>query len=442
MTWARAWELLLGGLVALAVRHGRTPSRFREPIAGAGVVLMLVAVFGFDRDTAFPGHLALIPTVGAALVVWAAVERSGPWAWRPVQLIGDWSYPIYLWHWPAALIVPVAMGVDKSLRTDAVVLVLTVALSGLTVRFVERPLRFHPRLVARKRATFAMLAGAMALSCAAAVGVTAAPARDATAGLVQSPVEAKEDLPAVYPDDCWASAPFTRHPVCHYGDVDSDRRIALTGNSHAGHWQPALAAAAERRGWALDTYLASQCYTVDRDIAFPNPTSIRNCRAWNAETLRRIIDSRPDLLVISNRTRTLPLKDVDPAEADDVARQAYAETLATVTGAGIPVLVIRDTPAAAEHVPDCLALNADDHAACDRDRATAVEPDPLAAAARADDSGLVSVLDVTDRFCDDEVCRFVVDGHITYFDHGHMTASFSRTFAPLVAREVGRAMRR
>lgn len=104
--------------------------------------------------------------------------------------------------------------------------------------------------------------------------------------------------------------------------------------------------------------------------------------------------------------------------------------------------MIRDTRAAAEHVPDCLALNADDHAACDRDRATAVEPDPLAAAARADDSGLVSVLDVTDRFCDDEVCRFVVDGHITYFDHGHMTASFSRTFAPLVAREVGRAMRR
>ncbi|MEB0161028.1 hypothetical protein QN405_25750, partial [Pseudomonas sp. AH2 (2023)] len=86
----------------------------------------------FDRATAFPGSAALVPTVGAALVLLAAVETRGPWEARSIQLVGDWSYPIYLWHWPLVVITPIALGVDKTLRTDAVVLVLTIVLSGLT----------------------------------------------------------------------------------------------------------------------------------------------------------------------------------------------------------------------------------------------------------------------------------------------------------------------
>ncbi len=437
---ARFWELLLGGLVAIAVDRGVVLRRGREVVALTGLVMIVVAVFGFDRGTAFPGWAALVPTVGAALILLAAVERRGPWDLRPVQLVGDWSYPIYLWHWPLVVIVPIALGVDKTLATDSVVLVATVALSGLTVRFVEKPLRFHPRLVARRRATFAMLAATTALSCAAAWALTAAPTTDEDSALVMSPVEAKNDKPAVYADGCWSSAPFSTHPLCHYGDLDSDRRVALIGNSHAGHWQPALTVAADQEGWVVDTYLASQCFTVDLDIAFPNPKSTRNCRDWNAESLRRIIASKASLVVISNRTNTLPLEDVDPEDSARVAQAAYADTLDTLTSAGIPVLVIRDTPSATDNVPDCVALNEDDWAACDRPRSESLETDPLAAAAGADDSGLVSRLDVSDHFCDATICRFVIDGLIAYFDHGHMTATFSRTLAPEVRKAARRTM--
>jgi peptidoglycan/LPS O-acetylase OafA/YrhL len=441
VTPARVWELLLGALVALAVHHGLGVGRARGPLALIGLALMVIAVFGFDRGTAFPGWAALVPTVGAALVLLAAVDRRGPWAWRPVQVVGDWSYPIYLWHWPLVVVAPLALRADESWLTDGFVLVATIVLSGLTVRFVEEPLRFHRRLVARQRATFAMLAAATVLSCGAAWALTAAPDDSAQRGLSMSPVEARDDKPAVYPDDCWASAPFTTHPVCHYGDENSDRRVALIGNSHAGHWQPALTEVAEDRGWVLDTYLASQCYTVDLDISFPHPKSTRGCRDWNADNLRRIIASQPQLVVISNRTRTMPLAGVDADEADGVAQQAYADTLDTLTSEGIAVLVIRDTPAAAGNIPDCVALNSSDTSACDRPRAEAVEPDPLAAAGRADDSGLVTVMDVNDRLCDDTTCRFVVDGQIAYFDHGHLTATFSRSLAPEVERAAVRAVR-
>lgn len=439
VTPTRVWELLLGGLVALAIHRGFALRRGREPVALLGLGMIVYAVFVFDRTTAFPGSAALIPTLGAALILLAAVERAGPWNLRPVQLVGDWSYPIYLWHWPLVVIVPIALGVSKTLRTDAIVIVAMMVLSGLTVHFIERPLRFHPRLTGRRSATFAMLGLATALSCVVAWGLAHSPDTRAH-GLVMSPVEAKDDKPAVYADDCWSSPPFSTHPLCHYGDQDSDQRIALIGNSHAGHWQPAIAAAADEHGWALDTYLASQCYTVDVDIAFPDPRTTRNCRAWNAENLRQIIAAKSRLVVISNRTTTLPLADVEPAERDEVARAAYARTLDTLTSAGIPVIVIRDTPAATGPVPDCVALNENDPAQCDRPRAEALEPDPLADAGRADDSGLVSVLDLNDHLCDDTTCHVVVDGQIAYFDHGHLTATFSRSLAPEIAAAAKRSL--
>ena len=62
--------------------------------------------------------------------------------------------------------------------------------------------------------------------------------------------------------------------------------------------------------------------------------------------------------------------------------------------------------------------------------------DPLAQAAAKDTSGLVSVLDPTDRFCDRTTCHVVIGRLIAYFDHGHMTTAFARTLEPEVAEAV------
>jgi hypothetical protein len=100
--------------------------------------------------------------------------------------------------------------------------------------------------------------------------------------------------------------------------------------------------------------------------------------------------------------------------------------------------VMRDTPNFPGSVPDCVAASpAQD---CTVPREVGLEPDPLAAAARADASGQVQVLDVTDLLCDAQVCHGVIGSAITYFDHGHMTASFSRTLRPLVEPALDRTL--
>ncbi|HEU5241712.1 MAG TPA: SGNH hydrolase domain-containing protein, partial [Ornithinibacter sp.] len=148
-----------------------------------------------------------------------------------------------------------------------------------------------------------------------------------------------------------------------------------------------------------------------------------------------------DLVVMSNRTQR-QLRDVPKQDRDRVAQDGYRDTLRAITDSGSRVLVIRDNPAAIQQAPDCVASHLQDVAACSNDAARAVEADPLYAAARKDTSGMVSTLDLTDRFCRDDRCFHVIGDLIAYRDHGHLTTTFARTLTPDVEPALDEALAR
>jgi hypothetical protein len=111
-----------------------------------------------------------------------------------------------------------------------------------------------------------------------------------------------------------------------------------------------------------------------------------------------------------------------------------------LTAAGIAVLVIRDVPGMSQAVPTCLAANSDPPA-CDTPRSVAVQPEPLAGAATADTSGLVSVWDPTDLLCDATMCHAVIGGLMVYRDDNHLAPPFTRTLAPVLADAISGALR-
>ncbi len=107
-----------------------------------GMVLIGGAAFGLTKAMVFPGFLALLPTLGAFLLLSAGLESgfNRVILAHPLMIwVGLISYPLYLWHWPL-LVIARSMGLVN--REVKVVLVLvSFVLAWLTYRFVEKPLR-------------------------------------------------------------------------------------------------------------------------------------------------------------------------------------------------------------------------------------------------------------------------------------------------------------
>jgi peptidoglycan/LPS O-acetylase OafA/YrhL len=147
---SRCWELLIG--VGLAYWQSplcaRTlPTSWREGPARltgfTGLLLILGSAAGYSESTPFPGPSALLPTLGAALLIGAGAMATANrlLAWRPLVYIGLISYPLYLWHWPLLALLRLIDGVELDVTTRQLVFLVSFPLAMFTYHFVERPLR-------------------------------------------------------------------------------------------------------------------------------------------------------------------------------------------------------------------------------------------------------------------------------------------------------------
>lgn len=138
----RAWELLLGSLVALWLFTRAQPAN--DLLAAAGLLLIVAAILTFDAATPFPSAWALLPTVGTALVILYAGERTLVARLLGNQLfvgIGLISYSLYLWHQPLLVFARINSYEQPSPQTMLGVVALAFLLAFLTWHFIERPFR-------------------------------------------------------------------------------------------------------------------------------------------------------------------------------------------------------------------------------------------------------------------------------------------------------------
>ncbi|MEC6822495.1 acyltransferase family protein [Photobacterium piscicola] len=98
----RAWEMMMGGLAFLyPLQNIKEISK--KYLEWVGIALILASYAFISKDNLWPGYLALIPVLGAYLVIIA--NRSGSVITDNIvmQKVGLWSYSIYLWHWPVVV---------------------------------------------------------------------------------------------------------------------------------------------------------------------------------------------------------------------------------------------------------------------------------------------------------------------------------------------------
>ena len=151
--YTRFWELSLGSILAYLtvfdkswVRHLSPVQRDIQSVVGAS--LLVVALVVMESSDAFPGWWALLPTMGAVLLI-----ASGSFAWvnrrilssRLLVWLGLISFPLYLWHWPILSFIRILAAERPTRLVRIAAIVAAIALAWLTYRFIETPLRRRGR---------------------------------------------------------------------------------------------------------------------------------------------------------------------------------------------------------------------------------------------------------------------------------------------------------
>jgi peptidoglycan/LPS O-acetylase OafA/YrhL len=159
----RFWELLIGSALAYIHLHyspssntsgfGASLGLMNENVRSiVGAILLLLSFFLINNQRIFPGFWALLPTLGAALIISAgpkAILNDFFLSNRLIVWIGKISYPLYLWHWVLLVYLRILEpDLFSKVKFRIAALALAFLLSWLTYRLVEKPLRFggHAKL--------------------------------------------------------------------------------------------------------------------------------------------------------------------------------------------------------------------------------------------------------------------------------------------------------
>jgi peptidoglycan/LPS O-acetylase OafA/YrhL len=167
---SRAWQLLVGALASFVADRWQAAD-VRQPavrLAGeavgwGGMAMIILALFLFDERTPFPGLNAALPTIGTALVLLCASDRTSVGrmlAWRPLVGLGLISYSAYLWHQPLFAFTKHALLADLPTDLAIVLCAATIVLACLSWRYIEQP--FRDRSLISRGAVFALSAVGMA----------------------------------------------------------------------------------------------------------------------------------------------------------------------------------------------------------------------------------------------------------------------------------------
>jgi peptidoglycan/LPS O-acetylase OafA/YrhL len=366
LPFTQLWELFTGAGLSLFLQRNLQASwesrllpKWRHGVGFLGLVLLVVSVFGINRFNAFPGWWALLPTMGAVLVIVA-----GQTSWinryllssKPAVFVGLISYPLYLWHWPILSFMRIAnadWGANFSHLQEGAMVVIAFLLAYLTYRFIELPIR-HVKQREQRRKGALWLLGCVSLT--GTFGVLVILMAGFPARLPGAVVALDHD----YRHDnsySWREGTcFLRQDqfAGSFSDrcVDTDARraaeplVLVWGDSHAADLFSGFRALQDQSGVRLAQFTASMCAPIIGLQVRGRPA----CLSINNDVLDRIRNLKPSIVVLSAYWDHFD-PDHDPA----TRAERLVETIESVKAAGVQrVVVLGSVPFWTAPVPGLL----------------------------------------------------------------------------------------
>lgn len=456
-TTTRAWELAIGGLLAIILQNkGQIKGVLAVVVGWVGIFAIAASCVFYNEQTAFPGYTALLPTVGAALVIMAG-SQSQWWssyrllATRFMQFIGDISYSLYLWHWPVIIIYKLQVSDTLKLSDGVSVICISILLAYVTKICVEDPFRhknWKTFSSINQPITIASLSFAACLFAANYLwfishGVAVAnnitsednindlinKPYDPTKPLIPDLLEARRDNPDVYRLKCHADQAAEEPIKCEFGDVDASYHVVLVGDSHAAQWLPSLQTLLEsKKDWKITTFTKSACAFNSVPVSLGKERAeYTSCTEWNNRVVSELYKIRPDIVVTSQSSGHRAFGSTDQNESQSMLASGLLTRWRELSDMGLNVVVIRDTPWMDSNPVECLSAFKAIMEDCATKTSRAFKSDSIMLAMK--ENPPVSFIDLSKNICDTEWCWPVQGQVLLWRDRHHLTATYARVLA-------------
>ncbi len=497
-TWAyyspltRAWELAAGGCLAVMPGWRKWPA-LSAGLGWCGICGILASAIFFDSATAFPGFAAALPVAGAALAIGAGTFDNSPrrlLGLRPFQLLGRWSFSLYLWHWPLLTIAAERAGHPLTVTQNLQLVAAAVVLAAATHYLIENPVRFARPL--RSRQLPSVAAGAACALAAFAVcqwqiqdhapphlpaplhaGLAQAAPLPATPTSAQAatpdPAEALQALVSAarsiermpanpqppllrarddfawlppFGQGCLIDADVRSSPPCIFGDPEGSLTLVLLGDSHIAMWLGAFNDIGIRNHFRVVLLGKTGCAPLLQEMYHSFGTGSQRiwglyeeCYPWLQDSLQRMAALDAAAVVVSSCSGCDYVVNAKGARLSEQAWTVALEgTLRAIDAAGAKPVVLGDIPRLPGML-DCLALHQREVGACAEPVEAALAQNYNAADGAAANAAGAVYIDPVPWFCS-SVCTGVIGDFVPYTNDYHVTATYARSVTPVLEQAI------
>ena len=444
----RAWELLIGSLLALSALPSQIGITLRNILSATGIIMILASVALYNHETPFPGMAALLPVMGSALIIYSGKGGTSlvgnVLSLRPIVFIGQISYSLNLWHWPLLLFGKYYLIREPTAMDLSIWLLVTFTISTLAWKYVENPFRVKTFLIKPRIFVFAGSVMALSLITSAAIYLhDGFPLRF-------SPEQ--EFLGRNDPEwRQWQKCTVARENgapksirLCDMGADSSTPEFFLWGDSHARALAPAINASAAQAGVAGRMTAMTSCPPL---LGMDRPDERLGVCLQYEEMVLQYIQAHPELKTIILTARwalsaegsrykveegaSVTLVDVVIQNQNDSNAVLFDigldRTVAKLIELNRKVVIVSGVPEIGYDVPSSFSIAI----RTGRDINNIIAPTfqeylernyiVLKTINGLKEKGTIQVVDPAQALCDDIRCNITADGQPLYLDNSHLS---------------------
>lgn len=438
----RAWELLIGSVGALYFNRPDFAKYYRVLFWPALAALLAIPAFPLSKS--HPGIDAFIVCLSTLILILRQHQILNET--RGIKIlarIGDYSYSLYLVHWPLFAFANNAyLSTEVPLVMRASLLVVAVVLAVILYHIVEKPIHHAGKEKFRKIAIGLGVASVL-LIVTSVVFSSGEMAKEYKKRLIRNTGLATT---------CAVKDNFIVLPEC---ETTKEPKVLIWGDSYAMHLVPGLKA---ENKFSFYQATRSSCgpFLNFTHLELPkyNQPWGRKCIKFNDDVLA-FIKTKPsiEIVVLSSpfwahtdknykgilRLNKSEYKDVNTGV--EAALEAMAFTVKQIRALGKKVVIVSPPPTTDFHIGVCLErletgkITAGKYKDCSLSlsKVKSRAPHIYEFLERLPKEAGVNAIILSDYLCKEDVCPTMIDGKFLYRDRGHLSYEGSEA----MARHIG-----